>query len=136
MEETTLDSDPIEVMCVTATEGLGGVSRVWNMLESRLPSLKKRKFYGTFHYPDGPYRACVAIAPGASPEQMGLERWTIPGGRYARRKLIDWQANTDKIGLTFNEMSEEYTPDRMRPSIEFYRSQKELVLYLPIRGAD
>ncbi len=48
-----------------------------------LTSLKGRKFYATFQYPDGPYRACVAIEKGDDPAALGYQVGVIPGGRYA-----------------------------------------------------
>jgi hypothetical protein len=123
---------PIPVLCVTTHKGSEDIQRVWNELESKIPSLKGRKFYGTFQPPDGPYRACVALQPGESADLMQLESWTIPGGRYARRKLLDWEEHRDEIGGMFEEMADHEPADPARPSIEFYRSQRELVLLLPV----
>lgn len=38
-----------------------------------------------------------------------------------------------EIGRTFQRMSEEGERDSSRPSIEFYRSEKALVLFLPMK---
>ena len=113
-------------------KGLEGIQRVWRDLESKIPSLKGRKFYGTFQPPNGPYRACVGLQPGESAEQMGLESWTIPGGRYARRRLLDWEEHKNEISKMFEEMAGVREADPTRPSIEFYRSRRELVLLLPV----
>ena len=69
----------IKVMYTTAEEATGGIPGAWNCLESSLPSLKGRKFYGTFLFPEGPYRACVAVTDEDAGQLQSLERWTIPG---------------------------------------------------------
>ncbi len=63
---------------------------------------------------------------------MKLERWTIPGGKFAAKKLMDWQSKIASIASTFDEMASGRKYDPNRPSIEFYRSESELVLYLPV----
>ncbi len=51
--EVTLED--IQIMCVRAEGGPEGAKQALDKLESRLPALKGRKFYGTFHA--GEYRA-------------------------------------------------------------------------------
>jgi len=123
----------VPVMYVESATGLAGASEAFDRLEARLPGLKGRKFYGTFQRPDGPYRACVAIAPGDDPTALGLATWIIPGGAYRRRKLENWESRLPEIGKSFREMGTEGEPDASRPSIEFYRTQKELLLFLPVK---
>lgn len=66
------------------------------------------------------------------PPSMRLETCLIPGGRYARRKIKDWENNIEMIGPTFESMAKEYGVDPYCLSIEFYKSQNELILLLPI----
>jgi hypothetical protein len=123
--------DPIEVMYVVAEGGPQGAPAAFDVLESRLQNLRGRKFYGTFLR--GEYRACVAIQPGDDPRALGLATWTIPGGKFERRKLTDWQDRIPEIGATFISMAREFDAEESRPSVEFYRSTRELVLFLPVR---
>ena len=122
--------DDVKVMFVMSTNGPQGAGEAFDRLEARLPSLKGRKFYGTLL--DGEYRACVALAPGDEPAALGLDPWVIPGGTYARRKLQDWAGRLPEIGQIFRALAAEYPPDRSRPNIEFYRSQKELLLFMAV----
>lgn len=122
----------LPVMYVESASGLAGAADAFDRLEARFPSLKGRKFYGTFQPPAGPYRACVAIQPGDEPSALGLPTWTIPGGKYRRGKVANWEQNMPEIGKTFQRMADAHARDASRPSIEFYRSQKELVLFLPV----
>lgn len=98
--EVTIDN--IEVMFVPAEDGPRGAREAFNKLESKLPTLKGRKFYGTFHH--GEYRACVAITEEDNPDAMGLHRWVIPGGKYAKRKIKGWENEVHILGEIFNSM--------------------------------
>ncbi len=122
--------DDIEVMFVVSANGPEGASEAFDRLEARLPSLKGRKFYGTLLH--GEYRACVALDAQDAPAAMGLQTWIIPGGAYARRKLERWSERLPEIGETFRALAAEFPPDPTRPNIEFYRSQKELLLFMAV----
>jgi hypothetical protein len=113
-----------------------GPSAAFDLLESRLPTLKGRKFYGTFELtPEGEhYYACVIRIDSDDPEKMGLETGVIPGGWYARCKLDDWQKNISKLPGLFKELAGAHEPDASRPSLEFYRSQQEMQLFLPVKS--
>lgn len=123
----------VPVMYVESASGFAGASEAFDRLEAKFPSLRGRKFYGTWQPPAGPYRACVAIEPGDDASALGLPTWTIPGGKFVRQKLTNWEENRPEIGRTFQRMREGCEPEAGRPSIEFYRSQKELLLFLPVK---
>ena len=124
--------DGFEVMYVEAVDGPSGAPAAFEELERRLGGPKGRRFYGTF---DGArYRACVIPKDSGEPAALGLETGTVPGGLFARRKLVDWVGQEHRIGAEFDAMVAERSWDETRPSIEFYRSLRELILYLPILG--
>jgi hypothetical protein len=123
----------VRVMYVESATGVAGAAEAFDRLEAKFSSLRGRKFYGTLLPPAGPYRACVAIEPGDDPPALGLPTWTIPGGKYLRAKVADWESRKEEIGRGFERLRAEGEPDPGRPSIEFYRSQKELLLFLPVR---
>jgi hypothetical protein len=122
--------DPITVMYVISPNGTEGAAEAFDRLEAHLPSLKGRKFYGTLL--NGEYRACVELEPQDRPADMGLETWTIPGGPYVRRKLPDWPEHVTEIGKIFGALAAEHPRDPARPNVEFYRSQKELLLFMAV----
>jgi predicted transcriptional regulator YdeE len=123
----------IKVMYVIAEGGISGVKEAWERLESKVGSLKGRKFYGAYFHDKEEYRACIAIRENDDPAASGLKVWTIPGGKYARSKMDNWPANIDRIAPAFDEMATAHDHDDSRPSIEFYRSQRELILLLPVK---
>ena len=122
--------DEKKVMYVSVQDTQDGPNRAFEELESHFSSLRGRKFYGTFQ--NGEYRACVEITPEDNPSELGLDVGVIPGGKYVREKIKDWADKISEIEKTFNSLSKAYEPDPGRPSIEFYKSQKELILFLPI----
>jgi len=122
--------DDVRVMFLVSPSGPQGAGEAFDRLEARLPSLKGRKFYGTML--NGEYRACVALETQDAPAAMGLETWTIPGGAYARRKLEGWSERLAEIGQIFGALAAEYPRDPARPNIEFYRSQKQLLLFMAV----
>ena len=63
----------------------------------------------------------------------GLERGTLPGGRYLRARLRgEPPAVYERIGPTFEELMRQARPDESRPSIECYRRLDEIDLLLPV----
>jgi DNA gyrase inhibitor GyrI len=63
-----------------------------------------------------------------------VETGVIPGGWYARSKLMDWEKSLSELAGLFEEMARANDVDPERPSLEFYRSHVELQLYLPVRS--
>ena len=128
MIETTLGNISVwSVSCI----GVAKSASAFTTLESKLPTLTGRKFYGCLigNPYDGIYRACVAKIDS---DKLNLESWVIPCGKYLKTKIKNWSGSEYLIGQTFSVMSKNISVDISRPSIEFYRSQQEIILYLPI----
>jgi hypothetical protein len=136
IENSCVELQAMPVLRVRADMKGKGPSAAFDLLESKLPTLKGRKFYGTFRpTPDGEeYHACVARIDSDDPEKMQLKTGMIPGGWYARGKLMDWEKNFSKLPSLFQEMARAHDMDPERSSLEFYRSQAELHLFLPVRS--
>ncbi len=136
METTYVELQELPVLRVRADMKGKGPSAAFNLLESKLLTLRGRKFYGTFQFtPDGEeYYACVARINSDDPERMQLETGVIPGGWYVRSKLVDWEKNLSKLPSLFEEMARTHDVDPKRPSLEFYRSQAEMQLFLPVQS--
>ena len=136
MENSYVELQGIPVLRVKADMKGKGPKAAFDLLESKLPTLKGRKFYGTFQFtPDGEdYYACVVRIDADDPEKMKLETGVVPGGWYARSKLMDWEKNLSKLPSLFEEMARTHDVDPERPSLEFYRSQAEMHLFLPVRS--
>jgi hypothetical protein len=100
------------------------------MLEGNLTTLRGRRFYGVVV--DTQYRACVAIRPEDHTVALSHPMWIIPGGKFARRKLPNWEQHRHLIGHTILQMRERADFDASRYCIEYYRSQRELLLMTPV----
>jgi hypothetical protein len=100
-------------------------------LEAKLSSLKGRKFYGVVLGDE--YRACVAIDPNDDPLSLPHPTWTLPGGRYVRRTIPNWEDNLHLIGPAFETLCQRSDFGPSRPCIEYYRSQRQLLVMVPVQ---
>lgn len=125
---------PIEVMYVSSARGLSGVGDAWTHLETAVGTRRGRKFYGTFL--QGEYRACVALKPSDDPDALGLGRTVIPGGAYAASKVRDWTRGPDAIRTAILALRHTHQTDDSRPDIEFYRSETDMLVYVPVMDAE
>jgi len=132
----------IPVMRVRADMKGKGPAHAFEVLESKLPSLKGRKFYGAFRMLAGgeeEYYACVERIGSDDPKKMQLETGTIPGGKYGRRKIEGWEeiVRAGRLPAVFRKFVESLEPyvdhDEVRPALEFYRSRSELILLMPMK---
>lgn len=122
----------IKVMYVKSESGPQDAGYAFTKLESKLLGMKGRKFYGLISDEGKTYLSGVAVEVGDSPETLGLEVTSIPAGKYVKTKIWEWMDRLDEIYPTFRSLSKKYKEETTRPRIEFYRSQKELILMLPV----
>jgi hypothetical protein len=134
--DSYVERPEVEVLRVRADMNGSGPAGAMRILESKLPGLRGRKFYGAFRLlEDGEeYFACVEKIAGDDPIKMGLDVGPLPGGLFVRRKLTDWEKiiAAGKLGEHFEELIRTHQFDRSRPEIEYYRSMSELHLLLPV----
>ena len=126
--------DETTVMYVS-TKGATNARAAFDRLESKLPSLKGRKFYGYFDPETEEYRACAAVIEGdRDPEALDLAKWIIPKGKYLYEKIYHWNRKTDLIAPTFQRLIKENSGiiDFSRPLLEYYKSSRELRLLIPV----
>lgn len=116
-----------------ATEFPQGIKAAWQELEAPLTTLRGRKFYGLTYAEESGLVYYAGLEPQNEAEitRLGLPTLSIPGGDYARVKLMDWSNHTDEIGPIFDELMRHYEM-KPGPTIEFYRSQTELHLLIPV----
>lgn len=133
--DTYVEVSDLEVLRVRADMRAGGPPEAFALLESKLSTLKGRRFYGSFQVSDRgeEYFACVVRTASDDPIALNVETGKIPGGLYARRTLVDWESKISSLPILFDEMGRLHDADPTRPSLEFYRSQSELQLLLPVR---
>ncbi|MGI0090932.1 MAG: hypothetical protein ACREBS_04415 [Nitrososphaerales archaeon] len=70
------------------------------------------------------------------PSGMQLETGVILSEKYARRKIMNWEKiiRDGQLPRVFHEFAQVHGVDPNRFSLEFYRSQAELQLFVPVRS--
>ena len=140
MADSYVELQDIPVMRVRADMKGRGPPAAFDALESKLPTLKGRRFYGMFREtPDGAeYFACVARTETDDPERLGLETGVIPGGRYVRRRVDDWEkvVQSGQLPKLCEEMAKAHSGE-LSPSrymVEHYRSRTEMYVLMPLKA--
>lgn len=124
----------LTLMYIKAESFPDGITAAWDKLDKALPSMKGRKFYGAAKMIDGKmeYRASVVPLNENEHKSLGMEIFTIPAGNYAAKKLHNWQSNIPQIREIFTELNEKYKANPALYNLEYYESEKELIIMLPI----
>ena len=133
---TIVDLPDLRLMVTRADEFPSGIKSAWDRLESRLSSLKGRKFYGISRYEGSQVAYFAGVEPASDEEvtALGLPTMMIKGGKYVRAKLLDWPNHTDRIGQIFDELMRDFPVDPNGWALEYYRSQSEVHLLRPVAG--
>lgn len=132
-QATIVERGDTPVMGILTADEQQAITRATADLEHRIGSLRGRKFYGVFDVVKHEYRACVQLRDGDDPEALGLERWTLPGGRYARVRLEgEPPAIYASIAPTFEQLAQRSDHDPSRLGIEFYRRRNVIDCLLPV----
>jgi predicted transcriptional regulator YdeE len=132
----TVELGPLDVMRVRQTGNMPEIAgQAFERLETALPSMRGRKFYGYWDPKEKAYFACVVMVTGDDAAALGLDRSKVPGGRYRRARLKGEPAEIyPKIGTTFEEMRKEIPDvDHQRPWLEFYRERDVIDLLVPVK---
>jgi hypothetical protein len=137
MQDNYVEIEDIPVMRVKADWKGKGPSAAFDLLESKLPTLRGRRFYGTFRFlPEGgeEYYACVAMEETDDSRKFDLETGVIPSGWYIRRKVMNWEQvlRNGQLRSIIRDLVKGEDVDNDRPTIEFYRSHVELYLLAPV----
>ena len=127
--------EDLPLMCLKSPNGPVSAAETFDRLESKLDSLRGRKFYGLFRIENGQeiYLACTRVEPGDSVDELGFENAILAGGKYERERINGWEDRIKELPAIFSKMGEGNDVDSSRYTVEFYRSTKELILMLPVR---
>lgn len=125
----------IKILYVKSQNGTMESRQAFDKLESKLPTLKGRKFYGLVFGipPNDEYWASVELMPDDQPELWGFRTGSIPAGKYIQERIDNWNENTSLIGKTFQRLASQNETDATRPCVEFYRSMRDMLVRLPVK---
>jgi hypothetical protein len=131
---TIVDRPDLHLVVCRADAFPSGIKAAWDRLESKLSSLKGRRFYGVTFCEGSQFVYYAGLVPANDEEvsSLGFPAMMIKGGRFARAKLFDWPNHTDEIGRIFDELMREFPMDPNGPGVEYYRSHSELHLLIPL----
>ncbi len=137
MKATVIYQSSLRLITAKSMSFPDGNGEAFDSLESRLKSLRGRRFYGLVYESQGGIEYYAGLVSENEIEEqkfaeLGFDVMEIEGGDCVRVKLRDWSSKTDQIGSTFVAMIDEYGFDRTRPQMEFYRSSYELHLLVPV----
>jgi hypothetical protein len=98
---------------------------------------RRQKMYGVL-YPGDRFRyfACLRL-DGVHSSDLGLERAAVPGGRYGRRVVRDWNVKITELPGLFDELQADlvdagYPIDQSRPLIEYYGREDAHTIMVPV----
>jgi hypothetical protein len=121
------------VMEQTTVDELAAIQALWPAFE-RLVGLRGRKMYARVDEHLNTYTVCTPVKDDDSPEALGLQVGTLPGGWYLRGRLVgDPPEVYDRIAEGMAELAATMPTDPTRPLVEFYRRHDQVDLWLPIR---
>jgi len=137
MKATIVEQPSLRLITVKSKSFPDGNGEAMAAIESHLKTLRGRKMYGLVYESEDGMDYHAGLIPEDETEEkkfveLGFEVLQVEGGSCARVKLLDWSSRIDQIGPTFGAMIREYGIDPSRPQMEFYRSQTELHLLLPL----
>ena len=134
-----VERDEVTGMFKRVADEQSAITRGWAEFERAIGSLRGRKFYGaadegSFQVSgEGEYRICAQLRDDDDPVALGLEVWTLPGGRYARVRIEGQPPAVYRlIGPAFERLAERADCDPSRPAIEYYRRHDTIELLQPI----
>lgn len=127
---TIVDQPARQLAVVRAETFPDGIGAAWKDLESRLASLKGRRFYGVTELHQGSlvYYAGLEPKDGDEVVALGLPTMEVPGGRYARVKLMDWMEKSSEIPGIFGQLFRDHETHPLNIAVEYYRSNSEVHL--------
>lgn len=124
--------EPTEVMLVRVADQLPEIQRAWAWFEAAV-GLRGRKFYGAFDPATDTYSVCAVLRPDDDPSEFGVERGTLPGGRYALVRLHGEPPGVyDEIGPTAERLAQRLDADDTRPTLEYYRRRDLIDVLVPV----
>lgn len=125
----------VKLMCLKSPDGPISAGKTFDKLESKLPSLKGRRFYGLSKLEGDniTYFACVKVQGEEDASKFGFQEIVLPKGEYEREAIMDWEDHIDQIPEKFDKIESKNLVDHQKFYVEYYRSQKELILMAPIK---
>ena len=123
---------PTAVMFIETADDPAAMAIAWDRLETVLPTLRGRRFLGTFDL-NGRYRVSVQMRDEDDPNALMLDTGVVPGGTYLRVRLRgDPPELYACIPPALESLRIVAARDAGRPFIESYRRRDEVDVLMPV----
>lgn len=123
----------VKILYIPSNHGISGSDKAFTALESKLPTLKGRKFYGLVYGSPPKETYWASVVQNSSEELVdGCKLGILPGGKYVQERIYDWEKNIGAIGKTFQRLIDENTVDRSRPFVEYYHGMNYMIVRVPV----
>jgi DNA gyrase inhibitor GyrI len=135
---TLIDVPELTLAYVQAVGGLSGARAAFEQLERRMSTLRGQRMYGVV-YPGDPVRYLAGLLlDDEDADDMGLDRTTVPAGRYARTLVHGWETRIPELPSIVEQLQSDMAlaglaVDPGRPMLEYYRRIDELLMMVPVR---
>lgn len=124
----------VPVRYIEVLDDITQIRAAWPELEAAVGSLRGRKFLAAFDPVRGWYRTCVVTQDDATPDELGLPEFVVPGGEFLRVRLRgDPPQVYEEIGPTYSRLEATAERDDNRPSIESYRRLDVIDVLMPVK---
>jgi predicted transcriptional regulator YdeE len=128
MDSYILGED-IRVMCVSADNFPDGIMPAFEKLHGSVPEKHDRRYFGISR-PNAKgeivYRAAAEELVNGEAEQLGLERFTIPGGAYNTYYIKDYRNHIGAIAECFDLLTGQAETDPNGYCIEWYIGEDDV----------
>lgn len=106
-----------------------GIGEAFDSFIEVLPGALDRAYYGISYVTDEGivYLATAVENYAGEAEQHNYERYFIEKGDYLTVTVRDWTKKTHTIKDVFAEMLPDHCPDKLRPCVEWYKNDEEML---------
>ena len=130
MEKLTLEKD-LNVFGMEVTAFPGGIGEAFDQLIKQTGDCAgKRNYYGVSSMnKEGriTYKAVAEERYDGEAAKFNYEKGIIEKGQYLYKTLYHWVNKTNMIKDIFNEMMQDELVDTMKPCVEWYKNNEEML---------
>jgi len=130
--------DPIPVLYARTTLAQPTLTDTWHKIaETTSATMSSRQCYGIYDHHSGEYRACVQRLPGDPVDHWGYHVGQVDPGWYAFVTITgETPALYERIAPMMKKLFHKFVTDPSRLGVEFYRTEDEVELWVPVSEAE
>ena len=128
MEKYNLEQD-LKVFGIQVKTFPNGIKEAFDGIINQLPREDRRQYYGISECTNEGiiYIAAATETFEGEGEKYGYENYTVEKGEYLAETVYDWLNKTNCIKDIFEEMFTNPRANRLKPCVEIYKNDNEMV---------